>query len=550
MSNNTIQGLQGVQGVTCVQGPAGFRGLQGIQGPQGKPGYKGLQGVRGCQGLAGDDGTRGVQGVQGKIGLQGIRGCQGRIGMRGVQGVQGVQGKKGRRGAAGYMGYRGDNGEVGIQGLQGEGGYAVYFDGIRLNGYNTNLFVYNRFSDNFVSVNNSFPDLLQIKNGAVIKIWMNDEAYTKILETNTIPINSIEDGTAIPTNYPAYYSDNLNISELLLSTSSLNSVIEFTFNDGAWHYSGGLVGGGSGGDAIFTQGFEVTGMNLGQMTDGTPVAVGDRIETVVRKILTKVVDVKAVLPTMNFTVNKTLENIYEVGTELSFVVTSTLVDGYFESSNKSTYSDASFNEINHTSNGKLDAGCPVISTKYYLNNTLTVNTINITSIEEKTYNVQSKINYGNSTVVPKKNDGEDSSVRISNGWTSLATITFKGRYKVFYGTTEKILTNVERPYANVFTTKASLSSLASTYINPSGVTTVTDSIWSTDAKPSIVLVIPNFVSIENVSNAFGQSLANPYDKMKIQNTITYTVNSVTTTYNVYVMHNLFGIEYKNFRVTK
>ena len=553
---SSIQGLQGITGPRGVQGYQGFRGIQGIQGLQGKPGlsgYKGLQGVRGTQGTTGDNGTNGVQGMQGKPGMQGTRGCQGINGLRGTQGVQGLQGKKGLRGAIGYMGYIGDTGEVGIQGLQGKTGYAVYFDGIRMNGYNSNLFIYDAFAYKFVSVNRNVPDILKIDNGTVIKIWLNSSAFSRLVECNTITIDNVVNGQVLGTDYPAYYNDNQNISELLTNTSSTNCVVEFTFNDGAWHYSGGILGtgGGSGAAPIFTRSFEVMGMNLGEMTDGTHVNAGEKIENVVRKMLTNVVDVTYVAPKLSSSTSVTVKNEYEVGSMVAFNINSSLIDGYFESSNKEVYSDETFNQINNTQGGKLNAGCSVDTITYKLNGeTLANNSVFIASIGDTECNYSTNITYTGSSVTAKKNNGENSTVSIAPGTTASQGKTFRGKYKAFWGYTQKILSSDERPYANVFTTKESLSALNNLFINPTGEMTVASTLKSTAEKSSIVLVIPDGVTITNLSNSLNMPLDDPYDKLRFQNTIQYTNGNITTTYNVYVLHSLDVAEYKNLKIRK
>lgn len=546
---NSIQGLQGVQGTRGVQGYQGYRGIQGPQGKPGLPGYKGVQGIRGTQGTTGYNGTNGVQGLQGKPGIQGTRGCQGVNGLRGTQGVQGVQGKKGLRGSAGYMGYQGDTGEVGIQGLQGESGYAVFFDGIRMNGFNTNLFKYDIFNTKFVSVNNSVPDLLKIGDGSVIKIWMNTNAFNRIVETNTIEIDTLINGEMVPTNYPAYYSDNYNISELLLNTSAVNTVVEFTFKDNAWHYSGGIVGGGSGGgDAIFTHSFEVMGMNLGEMTDGTQVNVGDRIETVVKKMLTKVVDVAYTLPKQRLTINITLNRDYEVGSTINFRMNASLTDGYFESANKEVYSNEAFDRINSTSGGKLSAGCGVEYIEYYNNGVLQDSPdISIVNINPQSYTFGTKIKYTESTVVPKKNNSENSEVKINDGITALLSFGLNGKYKAFFGYIEKIISSDETPYENVFTNKSSLSVLTPSFIENGKETTICEELQSTDALSSMALVIPATATITSLSNKFGP-LSDPYEKFKLQNSFDYTNGNTTTVYNVYVLHSLYAAEYKNLKI--
>ena len=74
-TNATLQGTEGLQGVTGERGPAGNpgpRGVQGIIGPTG------LQGVTGPVGITGPRGTTGATGVAGPRGVQGITGPAGK----------------------------------------------------------------------------------------------------------------------------------------------------------------------------------------------------------------------------------------------------------------------------------------------------------------------------------------------------------------------------------------------------------------------------------------------------------------------------------------
>ena len=97
MSNQGVQGLQGLQG---NQGTQGTQGLQGNQGVQGLQGLQGNQGTQGLQGLQGNQGVQGLQGLQGNQGVQGLQGMSN----QGVQGNQGLQGRQGTQGLTGAFG--------------------------------------------------------------------------------------------------------------------------------------------------------------------------------------------------------------------------------------------------------------------------------------------------------------------------------------------------------------------------------------------------------------------------------------------------------------
>ena len=105
----TVNGAQGIQGITGEQGVQGLVGEQGTQGIQGTggAGEQGIQGTAGAQGIqgTGGDGNQGVQGIQGTggAGSQGIQGIAGSQGIQGADGAgsQGIQGIQGITGPAG-----------------------------------------------------------------------------------------------------------------------------------------------------------------------------------------------------------------------------------------------------------------------------------------------------------------------------------------------------------------------------------------------------------------------------------------------------------------
>ena len=169
-----------------------------------------------------------------------MAGAQGAAGQRGAAGAQGAQGPKGAQGARGEYGYNGDDGEIGYQGITGDEG-AIWHDGIRLNGYNTHLFVYDQTTQEFMPVGGQ-NNILRIEDGTTIRVWLDRDAYNSIYNNNSkIVIQELSGGAMVTTNYPAYYSENIYITDRIKPDVDLNGIVDFTFVDGSWYYSGGLI---------------------------------------------------------------------------------------------------------------------------------------------------------------------------------------------------------------------------------------------------------------------------------------------------------------------
>jgi len=105
ITDMSVQGAAGIQGLTGPQGTTGTQGNQGPIGSQGNQGPIGLQGIIGAQG---NQGPIGLTGPQGNVGAQGATGFQGITGGTGAQGTQGRQGPVGAQGTQGFQGITGD----------------------------------------------------------------------------------------------------------------------------------------------------------------------------------------------------------------------------------------------------------------------------------------------------------------------------------------------------------------------------------------------------------------------------------------------------------
>ena len=433
------KGTDGAQGTRGCDGAQGAKGVRGAQGPQGERGENGAQGTRGCDGVQGAKGVRGAQGPQGERGVDGDSGVRG---IQGIQGVQGARGVKGAQGARGMMGYQGDDGEIGIQGVTGENG-AIWLDGIRLNGYNTHLFKYR--DSKFVPVHPN--DYLRLEDGAVVKLWINEAAYNSIKESNEIVIDKVVNGELIETNYKAYYVNGTYISTKINPEIDLNGIIEFTFNNNAWYYNGGLlsVSGegsyGGGKDIAVVNGDDMSLIDIstddeieasvavGNIAVGDKIPAGSSLSDILTQILVKEYQPATDRPTSVITVSP-LSNTYSVGDVLPTLnIGHTYTDGHFKPS--TGYPVDKFIEYNGSN--PLNAGCTEGTTTYKYGNTVIGGGeyINTTPLTEGEHSFSCQTNYGASNVVAKTNLNHDSNVRISSGVTTTSTKTFNVWYNVY-----------------------------------------------------------------------------------------------------------------------
>lgn len=543
------KGMQGTSGLQGLQGLMGRRGLQGLQGTVGCQGLRGLQGCPGLQGPKGLQGPQGLQGYRGGTGLQGARGCQGLQGARGLIGVQGVQGPKGRKGPKGYIGYQGDDGEAGIQGLQGDVG-AIWFDGIRLNGYNTKLFVYDSDLGYFVSTNDTNPyNYLRIRNGAVIKL-VTDEGCLSTLSAGSIPVRSLEGTQYNLTNYPAYYSENVSISTVISSRIPNRTVMEFTFYDGGWYYSGGSLVSSSSSNAVIESNIKVRGVTVGNILNGETIWAGTTMQEIFEHMLIKVIPPKATAPRA-VALSPHGSNIpsptVEVGTTVSFTMSTRYVDGYYSSSDTSLYPASEFDENNGCTGGTLPANCGLVSRNYYRDNAAVNASVYYESVPEGDYDYKCSVTYMGSEVVPKDSGNEDDASVVIPAGTSPKVDNFKfyARFKVFRGNTPADPYNL---YGDRFTTQAQLQTLEYGWLPTSGSSSPT-AMDSVDGNTAFVLAIPSAYGITATSTVNGIPV-NVDEKWVYRHSVQYTVGNVETVYKVYVMHALIPQTYTNIIITK
>lgn len=539
------QGDKGAQGMRGCEGAQGAVGSKGVTGPQGARGETGAQGTRGCDGAQGARGTKGVTGPQGVRGENGAQGARGAVGADGAQGARGI---KGAQGARGEYGYQGDDGEVGYQGITGEDG-AIWDDGIRLNGYNTHLFVYSYETRKFKPVGDDVaPDgqhnRLYIRNGASIKIWLDRNAYNLISENGEIVIDSTVNGEAVETNYKAYYANSTPIVSKINPDRDLNGVIEFTFRDGGWYYSGGLMSSGSGGaqGGVYAGGKDIyvrTGIDeslidtsldneiescvtVGNINAGDKIPAGSSLSDILEQILIKEFQAATEVPTSVLAVSPLRES-YSVGEVLPTLnMGHTYTDGKFKPSEG--YPVTKF--IQHNGSSRINAGCPEGETTYkYDGAIITVNEgryADSTPLTEGTHTFSCQTDYESNAVVAKTNMNHSSTAKINAGKTAVSNKTFNVYYNVYV---KESIENLPNDYT-ILMTESNRHALTSNTI-------LYDVEYNIQPISYMVIIIPT-VKDYSIYNSLGRVATSEFKA----NHVGTVADEFGVEYNIYYKRNL------------
>lgn len=311
-----------------------------------------------------------------------------------------------------------------------------------------------------------------------------------------------------------------------------------------------------------TNDIEVKGGEIGSYSSGDVIPAGTSIEDILKNILNKTCNVEAYPPLSQVGVSL-VGDTFEVGSiHEDFRVK---VDSYNSAISNSDW--GTFKGLDDWSIYTLNAGCAPISTQYYVNNNpIGEPTANLTPIRysfndttniltEGKYEFGCRVTYGESSAIPKKSDGTDSDVKIPAGITPFTSETIFAAYKYYYG---YVQCEPWAVYDEIITSQSDLTTLGflSGFCNINENTTI-KAMTSSDVKSSLVLVLPaKYRNIKLTENKFGAKI-NLKERWKQQTkvnaqtgereplTLQYTVGVVTTTYYVYILHSLYGIEYNN-----
>lgn len=295
----------------------------------------------------------------------------------------------------------------------------------------------------------------------------------------------------------------------------------------------------------------VSGSDIGSYSNGDIIPKGTSVEEIIKKIVTKTIDVYPIKPYSKISLIGDVRNnnTYEVGSDLEVILNTQYIDGKFIGK-EGYYSDGRQYEIN--------AGCNALTVTYLLNNTVIYRNIpiiskqyNISNLTEKKYLFESTISYGDSTVQPKKNDGSNSSVKIENGVTEKTSASITGSMKYFYG----CISLDDYDSGAPITSKEDLriKNLTSGFcVNNSD--TIIKEIQTTNSKPTLVLVLPHkYSKIKYTENSMNVEI-NVDEKWKKQTnndgtpvSFVYTNGEFSSTYDVFFLYSFNPIIYKNIK---
>ncbi|MCU1396526.1 MAG: hypothetical protein JWM34_4954 [Ilumatobacteraceae bacterium] len=196
-----------------------------LQGPQGLTGLTGAQGPIGLTGLTG---LTGATGAEGPIGLTGLTGAQGPIGLTGLTGAVGAVGAAGATGAAGAAGADGVGGILG-----GAGAFGGVSVSLGLGG--------GTISVPFTTQSPIFGTLQAVTSGGNVTGFKATAAGTyRVTYRLNVPLSLLGGGVQVyvggnpvgPTNAPLA-SVGTTLFDTLLVSANANDVIEIRYSGGA-----------------------------------------------------------------------------------------------------------------------------------------------------------------------------------------------------------------------------------------------------------------------------------------------------------------------------
>lgn len=293
-------------------------------------------------------------------------------------------------------------------------------------------------------------------------------------------------------------------------------------------------------NTTLTEGFTVTGVTVGNLTNGKEFKKGDSIDQILRQMLMKELGFTVTNPSITLTGTPSTKT-YEVGETVNVVLTKKFNDGEYKG-----VSGYSYNQ---------PAGCEEDETydsKYYKNtisNVLEGNTDSLTIPAGSTsYYYTSK--YTDSKITPVTNFGnkkEDQKIKAATVTSN--AVTFNGYYKYYLGYGK--YTN-----GNLTTTQIkSLTDVVSGFITEVSTKTIVGNTAKTSNGDSIVLAIPKEWELTQVKNDVNAPIL---DSFSVHSVVEYELpnhtdeEASTKTYNVYIypITNNVPVNFNNMVITK
>ena len=306
-------------------------------------------------------------------------------------------------------------------------------------------------------------------------------------------------------------------------------------------------------DCKLTEAF-TTNIKVGFLDAGTDLTTEDTITSILKRILMKTIGITAVNPSASLTFASGSGN-KEIGTALG-TVTFTLgyTDGYYESADKTYYTDATFNTVNETTNGKVKAGCAENTVTLYCNDTVvegsnTSYTNNTIQTTRKTFTFYTTSEYNAATVNGAKNNiGElvtDKTIAAGSDNSSTLTINFyyANRVMTLNGVVWSASSNTLVDGNGEYIPATSLKDSMSVANGGSLLTSTTQNeniIYSIPGTSSLAIIVPKGVTFNIYSDADTQKANNLFSNFKKYE----TTNSNTIEYDIYIYTNNSSAETK------
>ena len=272
------------------------------------------------------------------------------------------------------------------------------------------------------------------------------------------------------------------------------------------------------GDVSTEKQITVTGVNVGNLANGSIIPKGTSLTQLLEMMLCKTIGVIAKKPKVSL-VGASLGNTYEVGTPIYITLGHTYTDGEF-------VGDAGYNY-------STKAGCTPNKVTYYKNDiALKSNTDQFVATSGNTkYKVT--VEYAASTTVPINNMGEQLNVSIPVGSVSSEQY-ITGAYKYFMGYSDKT-----DPSQFTSTDVRNLT-VKSDFI--SGRTTIVNETLISNGT-SIVIACPKENTLVSIQNGLGASILDNFESGEVM----LNNGNVETVYTIYIypITNGAKVEFKN-----
>ena len=289
---------------------------------------------------------------------------------------------------------------------------------------------------------------------------------------------------------------------------------------------------------------EVIGVTVGNYNHMDVIPADTSVEEILRAMLQKEFGVAKVLPTVTISPSGFVNSgTYEVGTGINYTISDTYNDGYFESSDKGYYTDASFNQINETTGGKLYSLNAVESVDFVPDDSSSI------VVEAKDYSFNCTVHYGktNDDVKPKTNLGN---IDVSNGVIPAGTcnsntLTMHGRYKYFFGySTNTSYDQFNSAQVRALTALSGWANLTGETVLLNGSSTVTSN------GTSVVVACPPGYELNKILDPMTKASYLP--NFTSIGTVNVNTGNVVSTYTLYIYPITSGaqVSFTDIRIIK